>query len=292
MRKTLQAALVATTLGITVGAAHAQSDYKPASRPAAHSSGTKHADHGSGMKDGLRTMIHSSAEAVQPVKVGERAPTVKGLRNARGEAVDLEAVSRGKTTLLVFYRGGWCPYCNAHLAELAKIQPELAANGVQIVAISPDSPETLAAYPDDKKQPYLLLSDSKHEAAKAFGVAFAVDAETQRSLKNHGFDLVEASGNPEVVLPVPSVFVIGPDGLVKFSHANPDYTKRLSGAEIMRALGIESKQGAGSKQMAPGSESKHMEQGSGASHMAPGSGAKETESGSASKRSHDGSGSK
>lgn len=265
---------MATMLGITVGTAHAQSGSKPAPKPATQSSESKKADEGSATKADPRAVVHPKAEAAQPVKVGEQAPAVKGLRNAKGEAVDLAAVTKGKTTLLVFYRGGWCPYCNTHLAELAQLQPELAASGVQVVAISPDSPETLAAYPEDKKQPYSLLSDSSFEAAKAYGVAFAVDGATQEKLKGYGIDLAKASGNPTAVLPVPAVFVIGPDGMVKFSHANADYTKRLSGAQVLKALGIEQQPGSGAK--APEA----------------GSGAKETESGSAPKPSEEGSGSK
>jgi peroxiredoxin len=241
---------MAATLGITIGTAHAQSGSKPATQ----SSESKKADEGSGAKVDSRAVVHPRAEAAKPVKVGEQAPAVKGLRNAKGEAVDLAAVTNGKTTLLVFYRGGWCPYCNTHLAELAQLQPELAANGVQVVAISPDSPETLAAYPEDKKQPYSLLSDSLFEAAKAYGVAFAIDGETQEKLKGYGIDLAKASGNTTAVLPVPAVFVIGPDGLVKFSHTNADYTKRLSGSQVLKGLGIEQQ---------PGSEPKSSDEGGG-----------------------------
>lgn len=219
-------------------------------------------------------MIHPKAEAAQPVKVGEQAPAGKGLRNAKGEAVDLAAVTKGKTTLLVFYRGSWCPYCNTHLGELAALQPELAANGVQVIAISPDSPATLAAYPAEKKKPYTLISESTFEAAKAFGVAFAVDKAMEEKLQGYGIDLAKASGNTAAVLPVPAVFVIGPDGLVKFSHANADYTKRLSGAQVLKALGLEPQPGSGAKASEAGSAAKASEEGSAHKSADEGSGSK------------------
>ena len=41
------------------------------------------------------------------------------------------------------YRGSWCPYCNTQLSEIASIEDELKKLGYQIVAISPDKPESL-----------------------------------------------------------------------------------------------------------------------------------------------------
>lgn len=182
-------------------------------------------------------VIHPSAQAVQPLKAGDPVPAIEALKDEKGDAADLAALLKGRTTVLVFYRGGWCPYCNAHLAELAKIQPELTARGVQLIAVSADSPESLAAYTAEHKLPYTLLSDGGHAAMKAFGVAFAVDEGTQQKYKGYGIDLAAVTGNPEVALPVPSVFVINPEGRITFAHANADYTKRLSGAEVMEVVG-------------------------------------------------------
>lgn len=251
MRMTSRATKLALTLGLVACSAHAQSN----SRPTVESSETKKPVEGSAAKTESGAAIHPNPQAAKALKVGEALPTIPALKNAKGEAVNLAEATQGKTTVLVFYRGGWCPYCNTHLAELAKIQPELAAHGVQVLAISPDSVTTLAAYPAEKQQPYTLLSDSDHAAAIAFGVAFAVDAETQAKLKGYGIDLVKASGNPDQVLPVPSVFVINPEGKVAFSHANADYTTRLSGAEILKAAGIESADsGSGTKEVEPAHE--------------------------------------
>jgi peroxiredoxin len=182
-------------------------------------------------------MVYADAKSAKPLKAGDQLPAMAPLQNAKGESVSLAEATKGKTSVVVFYRGGWCPYCNTHLAELAKIQPELTAKGVQIIAISPDSSETVAKQTMEKPLPYTVLSDSKHSAAKAMGVAFAVDAETQGKLKGYGIDLVKASGNSEQILPVPAVFVVNPEGRIAFAHANPDYTKRLSGEEILAAAG-------------------------------------------------------
>lgn len=65
------------------------------------------------------------------------------------------------------------------------------------------------------------------EVARAFGVAYQVDASTLAALKNYGVDLEEASGEKHRFLPVPAVFVVGKNGVIQFEYVNPDYKVRL-----------------------------------------------------------------
>lgn len=48
------------------------------------------------------------AEAVCPIKIGSEIPKLT-LQTPEGKAFDLRAAVARKPTLLVFYRGGWCP---------------------------------------------------------------------------------------------------------------------------------------------------------------------------------------
>lgn len=73
---------------------------------------------------------------------------------------------------------------------------------------------------------YVLLSDSRMEAARAYGIAFRVsDAEVAKYAK-YGIDLEEASGETHHLLPVPSVFLIDADGRIRWRYSNPDYKVR------------------------------------------------------------------
>ena len=83
------------------------------------------------------------ATKVRPLSAGEKAPAAT-LRNPEGKEIDLAAKYAQKPTVLIFYRGGWCPYCNAHLGQIATAEPELLRMGYQVLAISPDRPEELA----------------------------------------------------------------------------------------------------------------------------------------------------
>jgi peroxiredoxin len=114
------------------------------------------------------------------------------------------------------------------LGQLQKIENELLALGYRILAISPDLPENLTASVDKNSLSYVLLSDSKMEAAKAFGLAFRVDDKGYERLSGYGIDLEAASGEKHHLLPVPAVYLIGKDGIIQFQYVNPNYRVRLT----------------------------------------------------------------
>lgn len=176
------------------------------------------------------------ANEVNPVEVGSTAPDVI-LAGSDNTTVSLHALAAKNPIVLIFYRGGWCPYCRTHLMELAQVEAELMELGFQIIAVSPDSPESLNAMLSaaDQDPVYALYSDATAAAAKAFGLAFQVDADTYEKLLGYGIDLEAASGEDHHLLPVPAVFLIGHDGKIRFRYFNPDYKARISGEELLAA---------------------------------------------------------
>ncbi|MCC5875693.1 MAG: AhpC/TSA family protein [Candidatus Sumerlaeia bacterium] len=192
------------------------------------------------MENKERNVVHETANDVLPLKVGDDIPKTVIVRDDAGNDVRLAEKLEGKKTVLIFFRGGWCPLCNVHLADLARHQGHLKEAGVEIVAISPDSPASIRSHKEDQPSiGYTLLSDSRHHAMKAFGIAFSVDDEMNETLNGYGLDLAAASGNPTLVLPAPSVFVVDSKGSITFAHVDPDYRVRLSGEEVLAAAGVE-----------------------------------------------------
>ena len=176
--------------------------------------------------------VPQSAQDIRPLLVGSAVPSVT-LRNSQGKDIDLVAEIRAQPTVLIFYRGGWCPYCNTHLGELQQLHPRLERLGYQILAISPDRPEKLTPCAAKNRLSYRLLSDSRMEAARAFGVAFRLDDQTVTKYRDHhGIDIEADSGQTHHQLPVPSAFVVGADGRIRFVHADPDYKARVD-AELL-----------------------------------------------------------
>jgi peroxiredoxin len=178
--------------------------------------------------------VPSDAKEVNPVEVGSTAPNVT-LTQADGAEVALHDLVAEDPAVLVFYRGGWCPYCNRHLAALGQIEGELRALGYRIHAVSPDKPANVKEAAKEAELGYTLYSDASAEAAKAFGLAFEVDAPTYEKLLGYGIDLEAASGRDHHLLPVPAVFLIDRDARIDFRHYNPDYKERLSGEALLEA---------------------------------------------------------
>lgn len=178
--------------------------------------------------------VQKGPDDVCPLKVGESLPDVK-LQTVKGKSKGLLKLTNNKPTILVFYRGGWCPYCNEHLSELAKVEEDLLKMGYQVLAISTDRPEELSKTSKKIKMDYTLLSDASADAMKAFGLGFVVDEDIRKKYEEYGIDLAKASGKTHYILPVPAVFVIDASGTVTFQHVNPNYKVRLAPEVLMAA---------------------------------------------------------
>ena len=175
-----------------------------------------------------------SAADAKPLAVGVHAPGAT-LTDTEGAVVDLAATLAGKPTVLVFYRGSWCPFCNRQLAALGELEPQLLALGYQILAVSPDSAEGLKKMAGKNRLDYRLLSDRNMVASSAYGVAFRISPEIEKAYRGHGIELAPVPGGEGVWLPVPAVFIVGRDGVIRFSFSNPDYKVRLANDALLAA---------------------------------------------------------
>lgn len=166
---------------------------------------------------------------ISPLLIGEKAPKVI-LTHLNGKTDSLTTILSKQETVLIFYRGGWCPFCNVQLTELQAIESDILKLGYQIVAISPDSPENLKSSIEKNKLNYQLLSDANMNVAQQFGIAFNVpESSKERLAKSSG-------GQNPGQLPVPSVFVFNRQGEILFEYINPDYKKRISGSLLLAVL--------------------------------------------------------
>ncbi|PPK99264.1 peroxiredoxin-like family protein [Parapedobacter indicus] len=171
--------------------------------------------------------VPEKPEDISPLLIGESIPMIS-LKDAMGHPFSLTDQAADTPTILVFYRGGWCPFCTKQLAGLQEILPDLKAMGYQLWAVSTDAPEGLTASAAKQNLDYLLLSDADLTAAKLFGIAFKAPV-------NYRDLLPKTSGgmNKELLLPVPSVFIIDKRGVIRFEYINPDFKQRLDSGLLM-----------------------------------------------------------
>ena len=174
--------------------------------------------------------IAETADQVTPLLNGQQVPSVL-TTTANNKQVDLLSVLDNKKTILFFYRGGWCPFCNTQMGQLKAIEGELSQLGFQLIGISTDSVDDLNASIKDKKLPYQLLSDYNSAVSQAFGLAFFSSQKvTDRYLEKMKLTnplQKNQAGEKRLVLPAPAVYVIDDKGLVQFSYVNANYKVRL-----------------------------------------------------------------
>jgi peroxiredoxin len=173
-----------------------------------------------------RQDIHNSADLVQPLLAGMKAPDFT-LKDVQNQPFQFIAGEQAKPIVLSFFRGGWCPYCNLHLSEMRLAEKQLREMGFDIWFISIDKPELLLESLDDPDIGYTIYSDSSLDATRAYGLAFRVDDEMNQRYLKYNIDLEKASGETHHVLPAPATYIIGRDGMINFAYINPNYKVRL-----------------------------------------------------------------
>ncbi len=75
---------------------------------------------------------------------GDPFPTL-AVTQPRGHTLSVPDVFDGGYGVVLFYRGSWCPYCNAQLRAFQRATDDLAEVGASVVALSVDDEATTAA---------------------------------------------------------------------------------------------------------------------------------------------------
>ena len=134
-----------------------------------------------------------------------------------GQALTLPGAFAGDYAVVLFYRGSWCPYCNAQLRAFERARQVLADNGIRVAALSVDDQETSAALVEKHKLTFPVGYGADARAVAGLTGAFVNPGPVY--LQSAGF-VLDPAGN--VVVSVYSSGAIGrlaPDdvvGLVRY----------------------------------------------------------------------------
>jgi len=129
-----------------------------------------------------------------------------------GNELTLPDAVGGEFAVVLFYRGAWCPYCNAQLRAFERAGQELADAGIRVAALSVDDQDTTAA----------LVA--KHRLT--FPVGYGADAAGIASLTG-------AFVNPEPVYLQSTGFVLDPAGRVVVSVYSSGAIGRLVPEDVL-----------------------------------------------------------
>jgi peroxiredoxin len=152
-------------------------------------------------------------QAVPPLHV----PTV-----AHGDFA-LAAQAPRHFTLLVFYRGAFCPYCLKQLRELGRLLPDFTERGVELLALSCDERTNAEA-----------MAAKVGEPGLRFG--YGLEAATARAW---GLHMSRGHYDSEPALfSEPGLFLVRPDGTLYFAAQQTMPFARPHADELLAAIGF------------------------------------------------------
>jgi peroxiredoxin len=159
------------------------------------------------------------------------------LSDATGSLISLDEILQGGPAVIVFYRGGWCPYCNVALRTYQReLVPELAQFGARLVAISPQAPDQSLTTVEKAELDFTVLSDPGSRLARSIGIAFQQADDVLEVQRQLGLNLAEVNAEGSTQLPRPTVLIVDQRRVVRFVDVQPDYTARTEVADILSAL--------------------------------------------------------
>jgi peroxiredoxin len=117
---------------------------------------------------------------------GDRFPDLS-IRAVGGGEIVLPRDVEGFYSVILFYRGAWCPYCKAQLSAFTRARASLRSIGVEIVALSVDDEAASAALVDKLGLDFPIGFGAKADEISAATGAYV--AEGAAYLQSTGFVL-------------------------------------------------------------------------------------------------------
>ncbi|MGW1228839.1 thioredoxin-dependent thiol peroxidase [Streptomyces sp. NPDC001478] len=154
------------------------------------------------------------SERLQP---GDTAPAFT-LPDADGNDVSL-ADHKGRKVIVYFYPRALTPGCTKQACDFTDNLDVLAAAGYDVIGVSPDKPEKLAAFREKENLKVTLVADPDKTTLEAYG-AFG-------EKKNYGKTVMGV---------IRSTIVVDENGKVEHAFYNVKATGHV--AKIIRDLGI------------------------------------------------------
>jgi peroxiredoxin len=159
------------------------------------------------------------------------------LLDAHGRPTTLAAARAGDPAVVIFYRGGWCPYCNIALrAYEAELLPWLRSRGIELIAVSPQKPDGSLSIQETNNLTFTGVSDPGNQLGKRLGILTEPTADAQAAQRGLGLDLTEVNADETATLPMPTTVVIDAAGIVRWIDVHADYTTRSETHEIIEAI--------------------------------------------------------
>jgi peroxiredoxin len=159
------------------------------------------------------------------------------LLDASAAATTLYAATGPATSVLVLYRGAWCPYCNIALSTYqARLLPQLTGRGIRLAAVSPQTPDGSLTMRQKHDLAYPVLSDPGNVIARRLGILTRPSGEARAAQLQLGLDLTSVNADATIGLPMPATVILDDRHTVRWIDVHPDYSTRTEPRQILDAL--------------------------------------------------------
>ena len=138
--------------------------------------------------------------------------------------------------VVLFSRGGWCPFCTLQLRAWQDALPRLHDAGGELLAVFPQQAELCSQTAERDLLAYPVLSDPGSRVAEAYGVVIDVPKVVRPFYVRLGHDLPRINGAGTWRLPLSSTFVVAPDGRILMAHADLAVPDRLEPDAVLAAV--------------------------------------------------------
>lgn len=170
--------------------------------------------------------IAASETMAGALRPGDEAPDFR-LPDQHGAPVRLsERLAIGPVVVL-FHRGGWCPFCTLTLRAWQDALPTLHEAGGDLLALSPQQVHACSEAAERDLLAFPVLSDPGCAVADRYGVGYEQPESLRPLYLRLGHDLPRLNGAPSWRIPLPATFVIAPDGRIALAHVKPETWDRL-----------------------------------------------------------------
>jgi peroxiredoxin len=159
------------------------------------------------------------------------------LVDALGAATTLYDTVGTGLSVVVLYRGQWCPYCNVTLRTYQEeLVPALASRSVPLVAVSPQHPDGSLSMQEKNSLTFPVLSDTGNTLARFLGVLTGPNDEARAAQLSYDIDLTAINADGTVGVPMPTAVILDGNRVVRWIDVHPDYSTRSEAADIIAAL--------------------------------------------------------
>jgi len=159
------------------------------------------------------------------------------LLDVHGTPVTLYAAAGTGPSVLVFYRGAWCPYCNFALSAYQdQLLPQLTRRGTTLIAISPQKPDGSLTMQQKHDLAFTVVSDPGSAIAGRLGILTRPSQEARAAQLQLGLDVASVNADGTDTVPMPATVILDSARTIRWIDVHPDYSTRTEPQQVLDAL--------------------------------------------------------